>query len=424
MKFGRFVSWYDDIALSNSSKVQANIGDNVQAYAITNLYHAIGIEENEIIDLNYTDLKDYQGEYVIVPMAQALSNYKRYQTFPLSERVIPFFISTAQCEEECEDILPVFSKFQPIGCRDEVTMKLLRRKGIQAYLTGCITLTLPKRQHEPQIPKVFLVDIPSKLEEYIPEEIMKYAVRVTHGCAYEKIPVDKEEIQRLDKIARELYRQYYNEATLVISSRLHAIAPCLAMGIPVIAVSNNFDYRFSWLDKFTPLYYPKDFESIDWHPQAVELEEFKESFKNIFKNGILKLKDKYGEWCDLSAFMEDRSGFRCNYVLEERVLQLKQRFHKNKAFSYLIWGCGVHGKLAYQMMQENCPDAECRGFVDSYVQEQCIGKEVYRPSDAILKDVDFIWITTHPGRIEAKEMLDGLGKMEMQDYDWFMSMEK
>lgn len=424
MKFGRFTSWYDDVALNMNSKVMANIGDNVQTYAIDYLYKYMGIPQKDIIDINYTGLSDYKGDYVIVPMAQALSNYKRYNVFPLSEKIIPFFISTAQCDEECDEILHLFQQYQPIGCRDEVTMRLMRKKGIQAYLSGCITLVLPLRDNRIKRNKVFFVDTPYELEKYIPNNIKKNSVYVTHAYEYHKLPVDDKERKRLDNIAREQYRQYYEEAALVVSSRLHALAPCLAMGIPVIAVSHNFDYRFSWLDKFINLYYEKDFANIDWNPQVVNIEQHKQKLIKIFSDGILSLKNKYEEIYGLSGELEERGEFECNYVLKEKILSLSNLFNNKPGFRYAVWGCGVHGKLAYRMMQEYFPEAVMKGFIDLYVEGCCLGKVVAKPERKFFEDIDYIWITTHPGREDAKRILDSMNKKESIDYGWFMSLNR
>ncbi len=421
MKYGRFVSWYDDISLDKQSNVVANIGDNAQAYAIDHLYRMLGIPKEDIIDLNYTGLKNYDGEYVIVPMAQAITNYKRYDIFPISRKVIPFYISTAMNEPECEDILSEMRMYQPIGCRDEETMELLRKKGVQAYLSGCVTLTLPKRKENPNQKKIYLVDTPPALENYIPIEWEGRIVRKTHAYDYEKLPVDEEEVRRINNIAIEQYKEYCEEAALVVSSRLHAIVPCLAMGIPVIAVSQNFDYRFSWLDKFIPLYYPSDFNSINWNPQVVDVSVFQQKFIKAFQSGLERLSNTYKDLTDLSSYLEDRHKEKMNRELRKKVMELQKKHGSQNGFTYGIWGCGVHGKLVYKLMQEICPQSTIQAFIDPYVKGRCMNVPVFSPGHDVFQKCDYIWVTTQPGREMAKEALIEDGKQEGIDFDYFIS---
>ncbi|GAE09109.1 hypothetical protein JCM10914_5455 [Paenibacillus sp. JCM 10914] len=66
----------------------------------------------------------------------------------------------------------------------------------------------------------------------------------------------------------------------------------MAMGIPVILVSENFDGRFSWIDKYLPLYTPGEFSEINWNPSPVDYEEDKKIIKKQF---IYRIKKAYEE---------------------------------------------------------------------------------------------------------------------------------
>ena len=45
-----------------------NIGDYAQLLAIDNLYSYMGVDEEDIVKIEYYDLLDYEGEYVILPI--------------------------------------------------------------------------------------------------------------------------------------------------------------------------------------------------------------------------------------------------------------------------------------------------------------------------------------------------------------------
>ena len=77
-------------------------------------------------------------------------------------------------------------------------------------------------------------------------------------------------------MAIKLLDDYRNNAKLVIASRLHAVMPCLAMGIPVIPVKEYFGYPFDLIKKFSKTFSYDDFKDIDWNCTPVEMEHYKE----------------------------------------------------------------------------------------------------------------------------------------------------
>ena len=131
----------------------------------------------------------------------------------------------------------------------------------------------------------------------------------------------------------EEYRRFYNhgvsqlnrykdQASLVITSRLHAAVPCMAMGIPVILVSENFDGRFSWVEKYLPLYTPDIFDKIDWSPKAIDYEEDKEKIINIYMNEIQKRYKEYDDIYSLSSYFEARNKQEYNKKIREELYKL------------------------------------------------------------------------------------------------------
>ena len=61
MKYGRLVYRYSGKTYENDNAI-FNIGDNVQTYAIDNLYRRMGISSDEIIDINFAEMANYDGE--------------------------------------------------------------------------------------------------------------------------------------------------------------------------------------------------------------------------------------------------------------------------------------------------------------------------------------------------------------------------
>ncbi len=123
---------------------------------------------------------------------------------------------------------------EPIGCRDQQTCDWLRERGVDAFYSKCLTLTFPKRDREPENGKVFLVDV-----EYYPvaKKLRQKGVKISQMT----IPYYDDETKR--KMMRQLLDTYRDEASLVITSKLHCAMPCLAMGIPVVFIGKPDDYR-------------------------------------------------------------------------------------------------------------------------------------------------------------------------------------
>lgn len=140
----------------------------------------------------------------------------------------------------CESGREYLKKHSPIGTRDLDTLKQLQESGIDAYFSGCLTLTL---QPPPGIARkeiVYAVDIDEDLRNHFE---IKYGIPIiplTHRCVVDDIATRFE-------FAQSLLRRYA-EARAVITSRLHCALPCLALSTPVLFVENATDsYRFDGL---------------------------------------------------------------------------------------------------------------------------------------------------------------------------------
>lgn len=284
MKWGRIT-----FATASTSHTICNIGDIAQTFAIDIVYKEMHIDKKEIVDIPIDEISTYKGEKIILPMAGYFRYNRKHPVFPTSEDIIPVFLSVYCTSKQYLKMKDFWTKYGPIGCRDESTMRAMRRKGYDAYLLGCITMLFPKRECTPNTPHVFLVDVYPKALDYIPKELMKSAEYITHDIAIDKKTPKDQLAKSMQEKTMEIYSRYKKEATLIVTSRLHCAVPCIAMGIPTIVVKNGFDERFGWLDKFIPLYTPDEFEKIDWHPQPIDLENHK---KRLLKNAITLMNRK------------------------------------------------------------------------------------------------------------------------------------
>lgn len=109
-----------------------------------------------------------------------------------------------------------------VGCRDPWSLSLCEQRGMESWLSYCVSLSLQK----PDVPRddsVLLVDVPDSILERLPPDIAA-GQRLTHLVA-DDCDRRAEALARLDRYAR---------ARWVVTSRIHAFLPCVAMGTPVV----------------------------------------------------------------------------------------------------------------------------------------------------------------------------------------------
>ena len=154
-----------------------------------------------------------------------------------------------------------YKKYEPIGCRDLHTMNLLKKKGVDAYFSGCLTLTLKNPFTNPTRDKIYIVDahLSSKvtypwgsndlLQKLIPKHIRDRAEYIEH-----EIPdsIDKDDMHARQKYVQENLLDKYAQARLVITSRLHCALPCVAFNTPAIVLFSGLhtDNRYGGLKDY------------------------------------------------------------------------------------------------------------------------------------------------------------------------------
>lgn len=242
-----------------------NVGDNIQSLAAKQF-----LPQTDVF-LNREKLADYQGEKVKMIM-NGWFTHNIHNWVP-TENIDPLFVSfhmnnTAAPFMLSDKGIAYLKKHAPIGCRDKFTAQILQDKGIDAYFTGCLTLTLDsyKVDDSERGDDIYIVD---PLYSYPRPEKIFYDAKATikniaNGTAFQlsknkkhlKKFISKELLDSSEFIIQEPPSNTYTHdekfamaegllhkyarAKLVITSRIHCALPCLAMGTPVIFV-NGFD---------------------------------------------------------------------------------------------------------------------------------------------------------------------------------------
>lgn len=150
----------------------------------------------------------------------------------------------------------------PIGSRDLWTRDLLKKKNIDAYFSGCMTLTLGTGQPAQRHDYVGAVDLDKPVLKQLQNRISSRIVTTTHE---DTVPAPF--AQRAARAKRLL--GIYAHAKSVVTSRLHCALPCLALGTPVLFVISAKDtYRFSGLSDLVRHCSKKEFlgGKVDFDP--------------------------------------------------------------------------------------------------------------------------------------------------------------
>ena len=242
-----------------------NIGDYIQSIAARQLLpHVDGF-------VNREHLNEVSGDKFKLIMNGWYMHHP--ENFPPAESIIPLFVAFHINSSHANKILKpetcsYLKKYEPIGCRDTYTKNILESKGIKAYLSGCLTLTLDcyKVDDRYRNNKILIVDPIFNLFSFReafsnPKFTISY---LKHGlfmnsfnrlCLINKI-IDKKLLfnaswrhhmilpnkiseKKRFELAEKLIKEYAR-ARCVITSRIHCALPCLALGTPVIFI-NSFN---------------------------------------------------------------------------------------------------------------------------------------------------------------------------------------
>lgn len=242
-----------------------NVGDNIQSLAAKQFLPEVDVY------INREKLGEYNGDRLKLIM-NGWFTHNIHNWVP-SDEIDPVFVSfhmnnTAAPFMLSKKGITYLKRHEPIGCRDKFTVQTLQEKGIKAYFTGCLTLTLDsyKVADSERTDNIYIVD---PLYSYPRKEKLFYSIRQTvkntlNGKVFQlgkknkhlKNFIDKEVLNKAIYVNQEPPSNTYTEkekfemaekllndyarAKLVITSRIHCALPCLAMGTPVIFV-NGFD---------------------------------------------------------------------------------------------------------------------------------------------------------------------------------------
>lgn len=278
------------VVLTYRDIYNVNIGDYIQSLAASQYF-----DNKKCVYQNRDELGLYDGEEAKVIM-NGWFTYKPKTWIP-SSKLMPLFVSfhlNSECvssvlDKSCLDYL---KKHSPIGCRDSYTMNVLNTHGIDAYYSGCLTMTLGRTyMSSNRSDDVVVVDpysympngngigeiiftffqflfhiypvlrllkkykadnkftislskigigrllILTKtyllLKNIFDKELIWKARYITHLYMHNEYKSDEDRFAR----AKQLI-DIYSRAKFVVTSRIHCAFPCLGLGTPVAYIQD------------------------------------------------------------------------------------------------------------------------------------------------------------------------------------------
>lgn len=260
-----------------------NLGDHIQIISGLRLLSLLGVEPTLYIDRDNEiqtapGLDEENDSVGILLNGWFKTTRAEWPPHPkFAPLMIGFHIRLFQCPELLSDAsVDFFRRHQPIGCRDVYTENLLRSKGVEAFTSNCLSLTLPRRiENSVMRTEVFVVSRDERIRDYLPKSIGPYTF-LNHYSGSNDFTTNMVR-------AEKLLEAYRSRAKLIITTLLHCALPAIAMGIPVVVfyplndemASASDRERFSSLEGLVRVHRFEETGSVDWNPKPIDVGEIK-----------------------------------------------------------------------------------------------------------------------------------------------------
>ena len=247
-----------------------NIGDYIQTKAVIDMIHPIN---HKVLDRE--GLHKFKGSKIKTIMnGWFMENPKNW---PPNNNISPLFISfhinpSAERDLLKPESLNYLKQYEPIGCRDTYTQNLLQKNGIKSYYSSCITTTFNRDKYitnKTQPEGIIVIGAFDRLNPSIDFSsiyrlllsMIKYPI---HKLKYLLKKISFENHLRNQNIIVKRYQQItkrkissHNQglklandmlkeiakSEIIITSRIHAALPALAMGLKVVFINEGLSHK-------------------------------------------------------------------------------------------------------------------------------------------------------------------------------------
>lgn len=412
MKFGNLI--HNGLAKGAGKRI-INLGDSFEILAIEQLYKKMGISKHNIIDIDIYSLGQYDGDYLILPINfNIVPSLFGIDILKVSDKIIPVFLGLSLAQTSLTPELEHFFKcYEPIGCRDERTMILLRKHGIISYMSGCLVSTLKGELcSDGERNTVFIIDAPKGIEPFIPQSLKQFIKYTNHEFFVSEADILKD-ISFKRKALKQI-QMYCQEAKLIVTSRFHAAVIGIALGIPVILAAENNFYKFSWLSKILPFYEHNCFDKIDWEPSPVNFAVQKRTMEDIAIYRIQQAFKTYHNIYKLSSMLEfpGRSDADSLLYYHKAIEYIQNNWEPDNCYNYAFWGINQNAEEIYQFISSHYSKACLSLVYDGFSRKQFHGLESCTPTEASCNNHLFIFVTSNTASYPAEELFKKINKTD------------
>lgn len=254
-----------------------NVGDHIQIFAANRLLRRIGLVPTLHVDRDHeigtaASLHDVPSGTPILLNGWFKKNPAEWPPHPkLAPAYLGFHVRLSRAPFlVSEAAIAHYKAHGPIGCRDVYTHQLLTSHGVEAFLSNCLSLSLPRRFEEPSQTEVFVVSRDKAILDCLPDigpftflshytGSLDFDANMTHAI--------------------ELLDVYRHRAKLIVTTLLHCALPAIALGIPVIVFYPPNDERqhrsdcerFSSLQRMIRIYHLNEALDVDWNGRVLDV---------------------------------------------------------------------------------------------------------------------------------------------------------
>ncbi len=255
-----------------------NLGDHIQILAAGDLLDRYGFKPGVLVDRD-NEIASPPTTLNAGPHPILLNGWHKTNPseWPPHETLDPIFLGFHIRPHQApslvsEEALDHYRAHQPIGCRDQFTLGLLRDRGVDAFLSNCLSLIVPRRLDDSrQQTDVIVASRDERIMDLLPPSLGP-TIFVNHYSGSSDFDAN---LQR----AGVLLERYRTRARLVVTTLLHSALPALAMGIPVVVFYPlNDDHgrrsdreRFSTLATMVRIYEFNEVDKVDWEGERIAL---------------------------------------------------------------------------------------------------------------------------------------------------------
>ena len=170
------------------------------------------------------------------------SPYGVDEEFGFPENIIPIFVSfhMNKSNQIRPDLINYLKKNSPIGCRDWTTVFMLKSQGVDAFFSGCLTMTLGDLYPNFKISE-------GNREAYV--EALGDNGQINSNSSFCQVG-DEVKSMRIEDGVIDAYNMLkkYLEFDKIFTSRLHCYLPCTSIGLEVEFKPKNYsDQRYPGL---------------------------------------------------------------------------------------------------------------------------------------------------------------------------------